>query len=189
MADITCDGCGACCWDMMGMPPFAVPPLVGLGAMDELPDDIGTELYYHHAGLVAGAASRDARQLPCLWYSAVKRNCAHHEYRPQVCQDFEVGGDDCLRIRRAMGIDRGDDPQDELAFWKHVATSAAYLQRRLTEEEARGYFHGIAAEVCSDRMEIHLRRYDAFRALKQLSAVIGKDVLPVMGKGHVEART
>lgn len=36
---------------------------------------------------------------PCLWLDLDSRRCRHHDHRPQVCRDFEVGGQGCLDWR------------------------------------------------------------------------------------------
>jgi Fe-S-cluster containining protein len=36
--------------------------------------------------------------LPCFWLMP-EGTCRHYEHRPEVCREFEVGGEDCLRIR------------------------------------------------------------------------------------------
>ena len=36
---------------------------------------------------------------PCIWFDTDTRRCKHHEHRPQVCRDFEVGSQDCLDWR------------------------------------------------------------------------------------------
>ena len=36
---------------------------------------------------------------PCVWLNLDSRRCEHHEYRPQVCRDFDIGSQDCLDWR------------------------------------------------------------------------------------------
>ena len=36
---------------------------------------------------------------PCFWLDLETRKCKHHEYRPQVCRDFETGSDACREWR------------------------------------------------------------------------------------------
>ena len=38
---------------------------------------------------------------PCTWFDPESRLCIHHEYRPQVCREFQVGNAECLEWRRA----------------------------------------------------------------------------------------
>lgn len=40
----------------------------------------------------------------CCWYDADQQRCKHHEHRPNVCRDFEVGSDDCLAWRDVYAI-------------------------------------------------------------------------------------
>ena len=36
---------------------------------------------------------------PCVWFDHDTRQCKHHEHRPRVCRDFQVGSKDCLAWR------------------------------------------------------------------------------------------
>ena len=36
---------------------------------------------------------------PCIWFDMDTRRCKHHEHRPKVCRDFEVGSQSCLDWR------------------------------------------------------------------------------------------
>lgn len=38
---------------------------------------------------------------PCSWFDAQSRLCQHHEFRPQVCREFQVGSRGCLDWRQA----------------------------------------------------------------------------------------
>lgn len=55
-----------------------------------------------HIGSLGGNENADFG-LPCIWYDAVAKNCKHHELRPEVCRDLEIGGEACLRSRRQSG--------------------------------------------------------------------------------------
>lgn len=37
---------------------------------------------------------------PCIWLNRVTGQCRDYEMRPPVCREFEMGGEDCLRLRR-----------------------------------------------------------------------------------------
>jgi Fe-S-cluster containining protein len=39
---------------------------------------------------------------PCSWLVAGK--CGHYEHRPEVCRQFELGGEECLEIRQRAGL-------------------------------------------------------------------------------------
>jgi Fe-S-cluster containining protein len=62
------------------------------------PQELRDELAAYYARCRATGDFRDGR--PCIWYDEGARRCKHHEHRPQVCREFEVGGEDCPRIRR-----------------------------------------------------------------------------------------
>lgn len=36
---------------------------------------------------------------PCFWLDTETRMCKHHQYRPNVCRDFETGNPECLQWR------------------------------------------------------------------------------------------
>jgi hypothetical protein len=40
-----------------------------------------------------------------MWFDAATRKCRWQAWRPTICREFEVGGQDCLRARR-RGIDQ-----------------------------------------------------------------------------------
>jgi Fe-S-cluster containining protein len=95
---LNCDGCGVCCHGQAALPvgwyvgfyanadeQAALPPplLASLGAMRERFD----------------AEGWPPDGSPCVWYDDEARRCRHHEHRPEVCRDFEVGGEGCLRLR------------------------------------------------------------------------------------------
>lgn len=94
-----CEGCGVCCLHM-GYPAF----IDGSGDTPaeihwvQLPESLRRELIdfqssYQHppAGELDG---------PCVWLNQETGLCRHHEYRPNVCRDFEVGCTDCLGWRK-----------------------------------------------------------------------------------------
>ena len=37
---------------------------------------------------------------PCIWLDLDSRRCKHHEFRPRVCRDFEIGSSGCRQWRR-----------------------------------------------------------------------------------------
>ena len=39
----------------------------------------------------------------CIWFDPDTKGCSHYEHRPMICREFEVGGEDCLRIRGKAG--------------------------------------------------------------------------------------
>lgn len=96
-----CDDCGVCCIGQEALP-------VGyyLSPTDDksiLPPELLAELK-----ALAERFNREGWPCngePCVWYDAETKRCRHHEYRPDICRDFEVGGEDCRRVRRLRGID------------------------------------------------------------------------------------
>lgn len=98
---VTCHNCGACCLNM------AVPPYEG--------DEIESLILQNQQGYVDLILARELRtvqlqlvgtdEIPCLFLDPFTRKCRHHEHKPQVCRDFEVGGEHCLATRRDAGLD------------------------------------------------------------------------------------
>jgi Fe-S-cluster containining protein len=104
-----CRGCGACCRHM-GHPTF-VRPDGGLAAEEQwltLPEDLKAEIIGYMARMkeeyLAGLReANDDYGEPCCWLGP-DGECKNYEHRPQVCRDFEVGGEDCLRFRHQQNI-------------------------------------------------------------------------------------
>lgn len=96
----SCEGCGLCC-ENNGSPvllyasrpdhdgPHPFRPA-------DLPEDLIREIDDHFAGLSRGQEPPG----PCLWYDPERRCCKHYRWRPQVCRDYELGGEACLSERR-----------------------------------------------------------------------------------------
>jgi Fe-S-cluster containining protein len=61
-----------------------------------LPDELIREIDDHFLGLRRGQEPLEK----CLWFDAATRRCRHYDWRPQVCQDYELGGDACLILRK-----------------------------------------------------------------------------------------
>ena len=96
----TCEGCGLCC-EGIGSPVLLYASRPGLPTPHpfrpaDLPQDLIDEIDNHFAGLTRGQESQDR----CLWFDPVARACRHYEFRPQICQDYELGGRACLQRRR-----------------------------------------------------------------------------------------
>lgn len=103
---VNCTGCGQCC-SRMGFPPF--------WAMYEEDDYLDQsdprwlELRATHPELAAAARQgaldgRGDEELPCIWLDPETKSCMNYEHRPDVCRDFEMGGDSCLEQRDEAGI-------------------------------------------------------------------------------------
>lgn len=108
-AKVTCDGCGACCRHMRS-PPHLVFFVDGeWRPIDGAEEDFALLM----------AAPEEARRLkaqrlfepldvtpeeaPCVWLDEGGR-CRFYAHRPTVCRDFELGSEDCLRVRRLYQI-------------------------------------------------------------------------------------
>jgi Fe-S-cluster containining protein len=69
----------------------------------ELPPDLLAELKTIHEGLLAGDDC-----CPCVWLDRVTGKCKHYAHRPPICRELEVGGEACLRLRKAAESERAD---------------------------------------------------------------------------------
>ena len=90
-----CDDCGACCMGQNFLPVTAC----AYGAeVDRLPAAYREAL----EAVLSGPCGGDDG-CPCIWLDRETGKCRHHELRPDICREFEIGGEDCLRIRRKKG--------------------------------------------------------------------------------------
>ncbi|MEM7457722.1 MAG: YkgJ family cysteine cluster protein [Planctomycetota bacterium] len=124
---VTCTGCGVCCFHM-GYPAFILPqaPLTaeeidadpelkklalhrgtkkillegnpGEDYWHTLPPDLKDELEKFVDNYDAPADGE--LDGPCFWLDMETRQCKHHEHRPRVCRDFEIGCSQCHDWRR-----------------------------------------------------------------------------------------
>lgn len=114
-----CDGCGACCRHM-GTPPgyaafFPLPghtiPQWARDSVDHarikaMPATLRASLRRYYQRVWRGQErDRSGLHVPCLWYDEPTGRCRFHEHRPEVCREFEVGGDGCLAVRQVYQID------------------------------------------------------------------------------------
>jgi Fe-S-cluster containining protein len=102
MSDERCRGCGVCCNETRGSPPFDEDTNEHAEVADEA---LKREAERHHE------ARADAKwDDHCPWLDPRTRLCAHYDERPKVCQEFEIGGEDCLEFRRCYGMGPLPDP-------------------------------------------------------------------------------
>jgi Fe-S-cluster containining protein len=101
-----CRNCGACCTEQSGLPvSWYLGGAFPLGERLKLPPALLAEMQAILDGwLVNGFPADNA---PCVWYNAETRQCAHHDNRPEICREFEIGEKSCLDWRRRKGIDQG----------------------------------------------------------------------------------
>ena len=86
----TCDECGVCCREQ-NIPPF-------LDEIDFIPRDLEREV------LEARKIEAELAGKPCIWWEASTGKCRHHEHRPNICREYEIGGELCLETRARFGI-------------------------------------------------------------------------------------
>jgi len=119
---ICCDGCGLCCLNVSSPPMFAAFfPRPGQeraawtrGTPEErliqsMPKSLRVKLLSYYMRCVRTGDWRDRE--PCCWFDLVAKRCRHYEFRPSICREFELGGEDCLRIRKQSVMRPAGAPQ------------------------------------------------------------------------------
>ena len=118
---LDCASCGVCC-KHMGYPAFNIPVAEQLSNVKinstlslrssefqdrqrwlELPQELKKALQLTIANYQKPVAE-DGLDGPCTWWDPETKLCRHHQHRPQVCRDFEVGSVACLDWRKAYQI-------------------------------------------------------------------------------------
>lgn len=94
---VSCNDCGACCRHMV------FPPFVPFDEADEwdIPKSLKKELRH----FIRNIRPTLPESYPCCWLDLTTMKCRHHEYRPSICRDYELGGEDCLITRQEYGIE------------------------------------------------------------------------------------
>lgn len=88
----TCAGCGVCCTEQP-LPPF-------LDDIDLIPPDLQREVLE----LQKMENELWERGAPCTWFDPRTKGCIHHEHRPNICREYEIGGELCLEIRQKYHV-------------------------------------------------------------------------------------
>ena len=117
---LDCRGCGVCCFHM-GYPAFNLPNdhLEKLAAGIELSNEDALQLgpaakadlerWVRMPGKLRKELLEEIRSYQpvdgeldaaCIWLDPATRLCKHHEHRPQVCRDFDIGCQQCVAWRR-----------------------------------------------------------------------------------------
>ncbi|TWT80677.1 Flagellin N-methylase [Planctomycetes bacterium CA13] len=90
---VDCSGCGVCCMHM-GYPVYtqATETRPAEPWWETMPEAIKQELLETMATYQTPDGELDG---PCIWLDMETRRCRHHEHRPNVCRDFQVGSKTC----------------------------------------------------------------------------------------------
>lgn len=83
----------------MAVPPFEKDEIAALPAEIQAELEI-LDRFREHQFTVHGTD-----YTPCSWLDHVTRKCKHHDIRPGVCRDFEVGNVHCVSLRRDAKLD------------------------------------------------------------------------------------
>jgi Fe-S-cluster containining protein len=87
----SCEGCGVCCREQ-NIPPY-------LDEIDFIPRELEKEV------LEARKIEAELAGKPCIWWEKTTGKCRHHEHRPNICREYEVGGELCLETRVKFGVE------------------------------------------------------------------------------------
>ncbi len=110
-----CKDCGQCCMSQES-PPMYVGYLPGAPFENEdcadarrvrnMPQALRDELTAYMKNVLTGVKPPHPTYPACLWYDAASKRCKHHDLRPDICRDFEVGDKYCQRYRIGAGLVR-----------------------------------------------------------------------------------
>jgi Fe-S-cluster containining protein len=98
-----CHDChGSCCRQVV------MPPFIPLRSNHEW-NRLARERPELRAELEVEYARREHEndwpdEAPCFWLDVDTGLCKHHDDRPQICRDYEVGGSGCTRTRAMFGL-------------------------------------------------------------------------------------
>lgn len=105
---VSCIGCGACCLEQHS-PPGYVGVLSGVwtdpddvARVNNLPPALRKELE-DYAELIRRGEPHPNHGV-CIWFDQETLGCKHHEHRPEICRDFEIGSPACHRWRSEYGV-------------------------------------------------------------------------------------
>jgi len=87
-----CEDCGICCLHVN------CPPLLP-EERERLPKSLRVEI----DGYLDSIRYED-KDWPCIWFDRSTGKCRHYEHRPEVCREFEPGGEGCNRMRAEASV-------------------------------------------------------------------------------------
>lgn len=96
MSKLTCENCGLCCMHMR-TPPFCGETDPEWEALPEaLKRELDSWLKSPRMDLLEGRGQQDSL---CVWLNQCTGQCRRYASRPQICRDFHVGSEACLKYR------------------------------------------------------------------------------------------
>ena len=87
------EDCGACCREMSS------PPSDQAAELPKLPAEVGAD---YESGMRNRHADGWPDGVPCFWLADGR--CKYYDHRPEICRDFKVGGEGCLKWRMAISL-------------------------------------------------------------------------------------
>ena len=103
----SCEDCGLCCMGQ-NLVPGSDTWIARLSGEDP-PRIIPPELMEELDTIVCGPCGGSGDE-PCWWLNRATGRCQHYEFRPDVCREFEVGSEACLKCRKLANV---ETPQPE----------------------------------------------------------------------------
>lgn len=102
----SCDNCGVCClgqgfppgYDVVLINPKLWPIEEDVERVAALPAQLRHQLIDHLAGEFSASTE------PCIWFDVETKLCRHHEHRPSICREFELGSTACLGWRAKFDV-------------------------------------------------------------------------------------
>jgi len=91
--------CGACCMEQAFLPvSWWSSGAFGEADPNTLPEGLRVSLDVDRKRLMAGTVDAEG---PCIWFDLATRQCKHYEFRPDVCKEEVIAGDEaCLSWRK-----------------------------------------------------------------------------------------
>ena len=92
--------CGACCTEQAALPIHLANPnaTLRLPGVKPLPKKLRLELLALAEKYLREGFPPDGS--PCIWFDQESRLCKHYEFRPELCRDEVLPGDESCRIWR-----------------------------------------------------------------------------------------
>ena len=92
--------CGACCAEQAALPIHLANPneTCRLPGVNPLPEILRLELLALAEKYMRDGFPPDGS--PCIWFDEKSRLCKHYEFRPELCRDEVLPGDESCQLWR-----------------------------------------------------------------------------------------
>jgi Fe-S-cluster containining protein len=104
MGEPNCDTCnGACCRHVVSPPFYGAGDPTWERLQTERPDLVAEMFADLQRRKDAGLATMDY-EAPCHWLDRDSGKCRHYDLRPEICRDYDVGDEPCIKARKLYQI-------------------------------------------------------------------------------------